>query len=69
MKRQNIRIAVLELESDRMETKPHSLRRGKPQLKKPLQAGVSLVLTAVDINKAMLSPQLIARLQKLNISL
>ena len=52
-----------------MEIKPHSLRPAKPQLKKPLQAGVSLVLTQEDINQAMLSPQLIARLQKLNISL
>ncbi|MBD0262319.1 MAG: DUF2993 domain-containing protein [Tolypothrix sp. Co-bin9] len=68
LKRQNIRIAVLELESDRIEIKPRSLTR-KPQLKKPLQAGVRLVLTEEDINQALLSPQLRARLQKLNINL
>ncbi|MGI2902028.1 LmeA family phospholipid-binding protein [Tolypothrix sp. VBCCA 56010] len=68
LKRQNIRIAVLELESDRIEIKPRSLTR-KPQLKKPLQAGVRLVLTEEDINQALRSPQLIARLQKLNINL
>jgi hypothetical protein len=68
LKRQNIRIAVLELESDRIEIKPRSLTR-KPQLKKPLQAGVRLVLTQEDINQALLSPQLRARLQKLNINL
>jgi hypothetical protein len=67
-KRQNIRIAVLELESDRIEIEPRSLTR-KPQLKKPLQAGVRLVLTQEDINQALLSPQLRARLQKLNINL
>jgi hypothetical protein len=68
LKRQNIRIAVLELESDRIEIEPHSLTR-KPQLKKPLQAGVRLVLTEEDINQALRSPQLIARLQNLNINL
>lgn len=68
LKRQNIRIAVLELESDRIEIKPRSLTR-KPQLKKPLQGGVRLVLTEEDINQALLSPQLRARLQKLNINL
>jgi len=68
LKRQNIRIAVLELESDRIEIEPRSLTR-KPQLKKPLQAGVRLVLTEEDINQALRSPQLIARLQNLNIKL
>jgi len=68
LKKQNIRIAVLELESDRIEIKPRSLTR-KPQLKKPLQAGMRLVLTEEDINQALLSPQLRARLQKLNINL
>jgi hypothetical protein len=68
LKRQNIRIAVLELESDRIEIKPRSLTR-KPQLKKPLQAGVRLVLTQEDINQALRSPQVIARLQNLNINL
>ncbi len=56
------------LQSDRIEIKPRSLTR-KPQLKKALQAGVRLVLTEEDINQAMRSPQLIARLQKLNINL
>ena len=68
LKSQNIRIAVLELESDRIEIKPRSLTR-KPQLKKFLQAGVRLVLTAVDINQAMRSPKFFALLQKLNINL
>lgn len=68
LKKQNIRIAVLELESDRIEIKPRSLTR-KPQLKKPLQAGVRLVLTEEDINQSLRSPQLRARLQKLNINL
>ncbi len=68
LKRQNIRIAVLELESDRIEIKPRTLTR-KPQLKKPLQAGVRLVLTQEDINQALLTPQVIARLQNLNINL
>jgi len=68
LKRQNIRIAVLELESDRIEIEPRSLTR-KPQLKKPLQAGVRLVLTQEDINQALRSPQVIARLQNLNINL
>jgi hypothetical protein len=68
LKRQNIRIAVLELESDRIEIEPRTLTR-KPQLKKPLQAGVRLVLTEEDINQALLTPQLIARLQNLNINL
>ena len=66
-KRQNIRIAVLELETDPISLDPRSLRK-RPKLKRPFQAGVRLVLTQKDINQALQSLQLIARLRKLRLN-
>jgi hypothetical protein len=69
LKQQDIRIALLELETDPINVDARSFIQGKPKLKQPLQAGVRLVLTQQDINKALQSPELIARLRKLNINL
>lgn len=65
LKQQNIRIAVLELETDPINLKPRSLGQ-KPQLKLPFQAGVRLVLTQADINKALQSPEVTTTLRQLS---
>lgn len=65
LKQQNIRIAALELETDPINLKPRSLGQ-KLQLKLPFQAGVRLVLTQADINKALQSPEVAATLRQLS---
>ncbi|KAB8316887.1 DUF2993 domain-containing protein [Tolypothrix campylonemoides VB511288] len=67
LKWQEIRIAALELETDAIELEPRSLG-SRPKFKRPLQAGVRLVLTQQDINKLIQSPEFIALLQKLKIN-
>lgn len=67
-KRQNIRIAALELEADPINLEPRILGRRQLKLKRPFQAGVRLVLTQEDINQALQSPQLAARLRKLSLN-
>lgn len=67
LKWQEIRIAALELETDAIELEPRSLG-SRPKFKRPLQAGVRLVLTQQDINKLIQSPRFIALLQKLKIN-
>lgn len=66
-KRQSIRIAALELETDPISLHPRSLQR-RPKLKRPFQAGVRLVLTQEDVNQALQSPQLVARLRRLRLN-
>ncbi|KAB8330784.1 DUF2993 domain-containing protein [Scytonema tolypothrichoides VB-61278] len=65
---QDIRIAALELETDAIELEPRSLGKKRPLFKRPLQAGVRLVLTQQDINKLIQSPQFMVMLQKLKIN-
>ncbi|NMG19364.1 DUF2993 domain-containing protein [Brasilonema bromeliae] len=65
---QDIRIAALELETDAIELEPRSLGKKRPLFKRPLQAGVRLVLTQQDINKLIQSPQFLVMLQKLKIN-
>ncbi|ARV61719.1 hypothetical protein BZZ01_26630 [Nostocales cyanobacterium HT-58-2] len=68
LKSQEIRIAVLELETDPIELELRSLGQKRPKFKRPLQAGVRLVLTQQDINQLLQSPEFMARLQKLKIN-
>ncbi|NJM70823.1 MAG: DUF2993 domain-containing protein [Scytonema sp. RU_4_4] len=68
LKWQEVRIAALELETDVIELEPRSLEKKRPKFKRPLQAGVRLVLTQQDINKLIQSPQFMARLQKLKMN-
>ena len=68
LKRGDIRIAALELETDPIDFEPRSLGQKQPKLKRPLQAGVRLVLTQQDINQALQSPMVTTRLRKLGIS-
>jgi len=67
LKRPDVRIALFELETDAIELEQSSLRHKRPKLKRPLQAGVRLVLTQQDVKKLLQSPQLIASLRKLNV--
>lgn len=68
----DIRIGALELETDPLNLDLQRIRGGsspKQSLRKPLQAGVRLVFTEEDINKALLSPAIAARLRQLGSSL
>ncbi|TWH51058.1 DUF2993 domain-containing protein [Dulcicalothrix desertica] len=67
LRRQDIRIAALELETDAIKFNLQS--RGKrPFLKQPLQAGFRVVLTEADVNKLLQSETFSSRISKLNIA-
>lgn len=65
---EGIRIDTLELETDAIEVNPSSLRQGQPQLEKPLNAGVRLVLTKADLNRALQSPEVTEQLRDLSLN-
>lgn len=68
LKRQDIHITALELETDSISLDPLSLRQRQPKLKRPIHAGMRLILTQEDINKALHSPVVTATLRNLSIS-
>ncbi|MGB5961717.1 MAG: DUF2993 domain-containing protein [Coleofasciculaceae cyanobacterium] len=64
----DIRIDALELETDPLNVDLQRLRSGaqanpRAAFRQPLQAGVRLVLTEADLNKALASPNVAARLK------
>ncbi|NEO89769.1 MAG: DUF2993 domain-containing protein [Moorea sp. SIO3G5] len=66
----DIRIGVLELETDPIDLDIEKVRKGGKDslansLRQPLQAGVRLVLTESDINQALESPEVIELLSDL----
>lgn len=63
-----VRIEALELETDAIEVDPSSLRQGQPELEKPLNAGIRLVLTKTDLNRALQSPEVTAQLRNLSLN-
>jgi len=65
LKRQDIRLAVLEVETDGID---FNLRRGRLKLRSPVNAGVHLVLHEQDVNQALATPELVARLRRVKIS-
>lgn len=67
LKQLEMRVAVLELESDRVDLNLRNLRA--PKLEQPLQAGVRLVLNQQDINQALRSPKFTANLRNLSINI
>lgn len=62
-----IRIAALEIETDAIQVDPGRLQRGELELKQPLNAGIRLVLTEADINRALQSPQISEQLRNLSL--
>jgi hypothetical protein len=68
LKWQDIRLAALELETDAIELELRSLGQKQPKFKRPLQAGLRLVLTQQDVNQLIKSPEFMTRLQKLKIN-
>jgi hypothetical protein len=66
---QGIRIAELELETDPIDFNAGVLTGDRPDriLDEPLKAGVRLVFTEADLNQALQSPLIQARLQDLSI--
>lgn len=63
----DIRIGILELETDPISLDLQRLRGGegspREAIREPVQAGMRLVLSEEDMNKALQSPAVIARLQ------
>lgn len=69
LKQPEIRLALLELETDPINLDISSLRRGKPKLKQPLQAGMRLVLNSQDINQALKSKAIVNKLANLGLNI
>ncbi len=69
LKQLNIRLAVLELETDPTDLDISSLRRGSPKLEQPLQAGIRQVFNSQDINQALKSLAVVNRLQNLGLNI
>ncbi|BAZ08061.1 LmeA family phospholipid-binding protein [Calothrix sp. NIES-3974] len=67
IKGRDIRIAALEVETDAVQIDPNSLLRRRPQIQKPLQTGLRIVLQEKDVNKLLQSPEFLSQLRKLNI--
>ena len=65
MKWQNLRIAAADVETDPIDVDIRSLKQRRPKLKRPIQAGVSLLLTQADLNQALQSPAIKASLRSL----
>ncbi len=66
----NLRIEALELETDPLDLDFQRLQQGRwsdvqESLRRPLQGGVRLILTEVDLNRALQSPEIKSRLQQL----
>ncbi len=65
----DIRIGVLELETDPINLDLQRLRQGegspREALREPMQAAVRLVLTESDLNQALQSPRVTAQLRRL----
>lgn len=66
----DIRVGALEIETDPLDVDLQRLRQGgqksaKESLRQPVQAGVRLVLTKDDVNKALLSPTVAERLRQI----
>jgi LmeA-like phospholipid-binding len=64
---EGVRIDTFEVETDAIAVDPNSLRNGEPTLEKPLQAGVRLVLSREDVNRALQSPEVVERLRDLSV--
>lgn len=62
---QDVRLEALEVETDSIYVNANSIRRGKLQLQKPLQAAVRMVLKSDDVNRALRSPTVTNRLRNL----
>lgn len=64
-----LRIAAIDLTTDPLSLKPskldlNNLERLRESLAKPASGAIKLVLTQTDLNRALESPQVLARLQK-----
>ncbi|MCU0524702.1 MAG: DUF2993 domain-containing protein [Elainella sp. Prado103] len=63
----DLRIDTLEIETDPIALQPASLRSGNLQLEQPLNAGIRLVLSRDDLNRALQSPAFMAQFRDLNL--
>jgi hypothetical protein len=65
----NLKIAVLELETDAVDLNPAKLNLNsidglRDSLEQPLQGAGKLILTEADLNQALQSPEILAQLQQ-----
>jgi hypothetical protein len=65
----DVRIAVLDIETDAVAIDLSSLNQRQPKLNRPLQVAARLVLRQDDLNRALRSPPATAVLRDLGISL
>jgi hypothetical protein len=63
----DIRIALFDLETDEIDLDAKRLQRGKITLEKPLHAGVHLIVTQDDMNRALQSEAIANQLKTLSI--
>jgi hypothetical protein len=63
----DVRLAAVEIETDAIALDPGSLG-DRPQLEAPLQAGVKLVLNREDLQRALQSEAIAARIRNLNLN-
>ncbi|HEY9658414.1 MAG TPA: DUF2993 domain-containing protein [Allocoleopsis sp.] len=64
---EDLRIDQVEVETDPIAVDPDRLRQGKPELEKPLQAAIKIVLTEADLNQALQSDDILDQLDDLNL--
>jgi hypothetical protein len=65
---EEVRVAVLDVETDAIALDPQLLRQGQPKLVQPLQAAIKVVVTEADINQALQSETILEPLRNLNLS-
>ena len=63
---EDLRLDSFELETDPIHVDRARLRRGKLKLEQPLGVGMRLALRPADLNRALRSPRVTARLRKLS---
>ena len=62
---EDVRVEAFELETDPIHLNRDRLRRGKLKLEEPLRAGIRLVVKQADLNRALRSPSVAARIRDL----
>jgi len=64
---EGVRIAALNLEAEGVALEPGELRDGNLTLEEPLEAGIQVILTEEDLNRALQSPAIAAWLQEISL--
>ena len=65
----DVRIEVLDVETDTIDIDVNALRDGKVVWDQPLQAAVNVVMTQADVERALRSPLVVDQLEAMNVEL